>query len=125
MKISIRPKDAKVIGPYSPAIETDGFIFCSGQIPIDSATGQIVEGGIEEQIKQCLKNLTNLLEAAGVKAKDVVKSTVYLTDMNDFAKMNAIYGEYFIEPYPARTAIAVSALPMGANVEIEVIAKKG
>lgn len=124
MKISIKPKDAKVVGPYSPAIEISGFVFCSGQIPIDSETGKIVEGGIEEQTKQCLKNLTNLLQAAEITSKNIVKTTVYLTDMNDFAKMNAVYGEYFIEPYPARSTIQVSALPMGANVEIEVIAKK-
>lgn len=118
------PEGIKTVGPYSPAIEVDGFIYCSGQIPIDYATGQIVEGDIEEQTWQCLNNLTDLLTAANVEPQDVVKTTVYLTDINDFADVNKVYGEYFKRSYPARTAIAVAALPLGARVEIEAIVKR-
>lgn len=118
------PEGTTVVGPYSPAVDAGELIYFSGQIPIDSATGKIIEGDIKVQTQQCLKNLSKVLKAAGVTSDDVVKTTVYLTDMKDYALVNEVYGEYFNAPYPARTAIAVCALPLGSNVEIEVIAKK-
>lgn len=118
------PEGVKVVGPYSPAVEAGDFIFFSGQIPIDSKTGKIIDGDIKAQTQQCLKNLSVVLSTAGASSDDVVKSTVYLTDMNDFTAVNEVYGEYFKAPYPARTAIAVAALPLGVKVEIEVIVKK-
>lgn len=122
------PEGAVIVGPYSPAVEAGdlpgSLIFFSGQIPIDSKTGKIVEGDVKTQTLQCLKNLSSVLDAAGVTSDDVVKTTVYLIDMKDYAVVNEIYGEYFNSPYPARTAIAVSALPLGSKVEIEVIAKR-
>lgn len=118
------PKGAVIVGPYSPAVEAGDLIFFSGQIPIDSSTGKIIEGDVKEQTEQCLTNLSSVLEAAGVTSDDVVKTTIYLTDMNDYAMVNEAYGSYFKAPYPARTAIAVCALPLGSKVEIEAIAKK-
>jgi 2-iminobutanoate/2-iminopropanoate deaminase len=118
------PEGVTTVGPYSPGVEAGDFIYMSGQIPIDYKTGKIVEGNIEIQAQQCLKNLSDLLKAAGVSFDDVVKTTIYLTDINDFAPVNKVYGEYFRAPYPARTAIAVSALPLGSKVEIEAIVKK-
>jgi len=123
-KKTFTPKGTVVVGPYSPAVEAGDLIYFSGQIPIDSATGKIIEGGIKAQTLQCLKNLSTVLEAAGVNSDDVVKTTVYLTDMADYAAVNEVYGEYFKTPYPARTAIAVVALPLGSKVEIDVIAKR-
>lgn len=118
------PEGTAVVGPYSPAVEAGGLVYFSGQIPIDSATGKIIEGDIKAQTLQCLKNLTVVLKAASVSSDDVVKTTVYLTDMKDYAVVNEVYGEYFKAPYPARTAIAVVALPLGSKVEIDVIAKR-
>lgn len=118
------PKGAAIVGPYSPAVEAGNLIYFSGQIPIDSTTGKIVEGDIKAQTQQCFINLSSVLEAAGVTSDNVVKTTVYLTDMKDYAVVNEIYGEYFKAPYPARTAIAVCALPLGSKVEIEVVAAK-
>ena len=118
------PEGAKIVGPYSPAVESNGLIFFSGQIPIDPSSGKIIEGDIKNQTIQCLKNLTTVLRAASVSVDDIIKTTVYLTDMNDYAKVNEVYGEYFKSPYPARTAIAVCALPLGSKVEIEVVAKR-
>lgn len=124
MKKVFVPEGIKTVGPYSPAVEADGFIYCSGQIPIDYSTGKLVEGDIEEQTWQCLRNLTDLLNSANVGPEDVIKTTVYLTDINDFADVNKIYGEYFKRSYPARTAIAVVALPLGSRVEIEALVKR-
>lgn len=118
------PEGIKTVGPYSPAVEVDGFIYCSGQIPIDYSIGKLVEGDIEEQTLQCLRNLTDLLSAANAAPEDVVKTTVYLTDINDFSDVNKVYGDYFKRSYPARTAIAVAALPLGSRVEIEAIVKR-
>lgn len=122
------PEGAVIVGPYSPAVEVSdlacGLIYFSGQIPIDSATGKIVEGDIKTQILQCLNNLTMVLKAASLTSDNIVKTTIYLTDMRDYSVVNAVYAEYFKSPYPARTAIAVAALPLGAKVEIEVIAKR-
>ena len=112
------------IGPYSQAIEANGLVFVSGQIPLDPATGAFVPGGVEVQAEQSLKNLKAVLEAAGCSLADVVKTTVFLADMNDFAEMNKVYGEYFAQPFPARSAVQVAKLPKGAPLEIECIAVK-
>ena len=109
------------IGPYSQAIEANGFVFASGQIPLDPATGAFVPGGVAEQ---ALKNLAAVLAAAGCALTDVVKTTVFLTDMNDFAKVNAVYAKFFTQECPARSAVQVGALPKGALVEVEAIAVK-
>jgi 2-iminobutanoate/2-iminopropanoate deaminase len=100
-------------------------VYTSGQIPIDPATGSFVEGGIREQTRQSLSNVRAILEEAGLSMGSVVKTTVFMADMNDFAAMNEVYAEFFTEPYPARSAVAVRTLPKGALVEIEVIAAKG
>ncbi|HAT61433.1 MAG TPA: reactive intermediate/imine deaminase [Prevotella sp.] len=112
------------IGPYSQAIEANGFIFASGQIPIDPKTGNLVEKDIRKQTIQAITNAGNILKAAGADLSKVVKTTVYLADMNDFTAMNEIYAQYFSEPYPARSAVAVKDLPKGALVEVEVLAAK-
>ena len=112
------------IGPYSQAIEVNGFIFASGQLPIDPSTNAFAEGGVKEQTRQSLTNARNVLAAAGVDLSHVVKTTVFLSDMDNFAAMNEVYAEFFKEPYPARSAIAVKALPKGALVEVECIAVK-
>lgn len=110
------------IGPYSQAIRVGNLVYTSGQIPIDPATGAFVEGGIKEQARQSLTNVKAILEEAGLSMSDVVKTSVFLADMNDFADLNAVYAEFFTAPYPARSAVAVKTLPKGALVEIEVIA---
>jgi 2-iminobutanoate/2-iminopropanoate deaminase len=115
-------KAPKAIGPYSQGIIANGFVFCSGQIPIDPATGDLNTGTIEEQTRQVLKNLAAVLEAAGSSLDDAVKTTVFLQDMNDFAKMNAVYAEFFKAPNPARAAVQVARLPRDVKVEIEAIA---
>lgn len=110
------------IGPYSQAIKANGMLFASGQIAINPETGNIVDGGIESQAHQVLTNIKNLVEAAGLSMCDIVKTTVFMTDISDFATVNGIYAQYFQEPYPARSAVGVKALPKGALIEIEVIA---
>ena len=115
-------KAPAAIGPYSQAIKVGNLVYTSGQIPIDPATGSFVEGGIKEQTRQALTNVQAILEAAGLTMANVVKTTVFMADMNDFADMNAVYAEFFAEPYPARSAVAVKTLPKGALVEIEVVA---
>lgn len=110
------------IGPYSQAIKVGNLIYTSGQIPIDPATGTLVADGIKEQTRQSLLNVQAILKEAGISMSSVVKTTVFMADMNDFADMNAVYAEFFTEPYPARSAVAVKALPKGALVEIEVVA---
>lgn len=112
------------IGPYSQAIEANGFVFASGQIPIDPKTGNFVEGGIKEQTTQALTNAGNILKEAGTDLAHVVKTTVYLADMADFAAMNEVYATFFSQPFPARSAVAVKDLPKGARVEVEVLAAK-
>ena len=112
------------IGPYSQAIEVNGFVFASGQIPIDPKTGNFVEGGIKEQTTQALTNAGNILKEAGTDLAHVVKTTVYLADMADFAAMNEVYATFFSQPFPARSAVAVKDLPKGARVEVEVLAVK-
>ncbi|AAL80792.1 deaminase [Pyrococcus furiosus DSM 3638] len=114
----------KPIGPYSQAIKAGNFLFIAGQIPIDPKTGEIVKGDIKAQTRQVLENIKAILEAAGYSLTDVVKVTVYLKDMNDFAKMNEVYAEYFGESKPARAAVEVSRLPKDVLIEIEAIAYK-
>ena len=113
------------IGPYSQGIKSQGLLFGSGQIAIDPATGAIVEGGIEAQTKRVCENVMALLKEAGVEPSSVVKTTVFITDMNDFPKVNEIYASYFAEPFPARSCVGVASLPKGALVEIEVVASLG
>lgn len=113
------------IGPYSQAIEVNGFVYASGQLPIDPATGAFPEGGVKEQTRQSLLNVKAILEETGLALSNVVKTTVYLAEMGDFAAMNEVYSQFFAQPYPARSAIAVKALPKGALVEVEVVAARG
>ena len=112
------------IGPYSQAIEVNGFIFASGQIPIDPATGEFVKGGIKEQTRQSLLNVKSILIAAGTDLNRVIKTTVFLSDMANFTAMNEVYSTFFEQPFPARSAVAVKDLPKGALVEVEVLAAK-
>lgn len=112
----------KAIGPYSQAIKAGNMIFCSGQIPINPATGEFVEGGIKEQTRQALTNAQNILKEAGLSLANVVKTTVFLADMSYFADMNEVYAKFFSQPYPARSAVAVKTLPKNALVEVECIA---
>ncbi|MDI6698129.1 MAG: RidA family protein [Candidatus Saccharicenans sp.] len=126
MKKAIQTDRApKAIGPYSQAIKANGFIFVSGQIPLDPVKGEIVGTTIEEQAHQVLKNIQAILEAAGSSMSEVVKTTVYLADLNDFSRMNAVYAQYFPEPYPARAAFQVVRLPRDVKIEIEAIAATG
>ena len=122
MKVISTTKAPAAIGPYSQAIQVGNLVYTSGQIPIDPATGNFVEGGIKEQTRQSLTNVRAILEEAGLMMANVVKTTVFMADMNDFADMNTVYAEFFAEPYPARSAVAVKTLPKGALVEIEVVA---
>lgn len=125
MKKVISLADApKAVGPYSQAIEKNGVLFLSGQIPLDPLSGQIVGNTIEQQTQQIFKNMNAVLSAAGYSLDDVVKTTVFLTNIDDFATVNAVYGRYFTTEAPARSAVAVMALPKGAMVEIEAIAIK-
>ncbi len=112
------------IGPYSQAIEANGMVFASGQLPIDPATGAFAEGGIKEQTCQSLTNAQNILKEAGTDLAHVVKTTVFLSDMDNFAAMNEVYAEFFSQPFPARSAVAVKTLPKNALVEVECIAVK-
>ncbi|MCK9218513.1 MAG: RidA family protein [Bacteroidales bacterium] len=112
----------KAIGPYSQAIDVNGILFISGQIPLNPATGKMVEGGIAEQTEQVMKNIAAILKEAGYTFKDVVKTTCLLSNMDNFAAMNAVYGKFYPENPPARAAFGVVKLPMGSLVEIETIA---
>ena len=122
MKAISTPKAPGAIGPYSQAIQAGPFVYTSGQLPIDPLTGAFPEGGIKAQARQSLLNVQAILEEAGLKMSNVVKTTVFLADMNDFAEMNSVYSEFFQAPYPARSAVAVKTLPKNALVEIEVVA---
>lgn len=113
------------IGPYSHGVWADGMLFLSGQTPIDPATGRLVEGGVAEQTARVFDNLEAVLGDAGLSMDDVVKCNVFLTTMDDFAEMNAVYAERFEAPFPARSTVAVAGLPLGARVEIELVAKQG
>jgi len=123
-KIISTTKAPAAIGPYSQAVEAGGTLYISGQVPIDPATGKVVEGGIREQTEQVMKNIEAILNEAGYKFSDVVKSTCLLSDMSNFAAMNEIYGARYPENPPARAAFAVKELPLGVLVEIETIAVK-
>ena len=112
------------IGPYSQAIEVGNLVYTSGQLPIDPATRAFPEGGIKEQARQSLLNIQAILKEAGLTMNNVVKTTVFMADMGDFADMNEVYAEFFSEPYPARSAVAVKTLPKGAMLEIEVVAER-
>jgi 2-iminobutanoate/2-iminopropanoate deaminase len=124
MKVLHTNNAPAAIGPYSQAVEAGGFVFASGQIPIDPTTGKFAEGGIKEQTRQSLTNVQNILKEASLTLANVVKTTVFLSDMDNFAAMNEVYAEFFQQPYPARSAVAVKTLPKGALVEIEVVAAK-
>lgn len=115
---------AVAVGPYSHAVESGDLIYLSGQTPLDSNTGKLVEGGVAAQTDQCFRNLFNVLTSAGLTPDDVVKVNVFLTDMGNFAAMNEVYAKQFSAPYPARTTIGVAALPLGAEIEIEMVARK-
>lgn len=117
-------KGAVAIGPYSHAVESGELIYLSGQTPIDSASGKLVSGDIIAQTEQCFKNLFNVLEASGLTSEDVIKVNVFLTDMCNFNAMNSVYQGMFTAPYPARTTIGVASLPLEAEVEIEMIARR-
>ncbi|WP_300794499.1 RidA family protein [uncultured Bacteroides sp.] len=121
-KVIFTEKAPAAIGPYSQAIEANGMVFMSGQIPVNPATGEFVEGGIVEQTTQVFENIKHVLAEAGLTTANVVKTTVFLADMSLFADMNAVYAKYFDGAFPARSAVAVKALPKGALVEIECIA---
>jgi 2-iminobutanoate/2-iminopropanoate deaminase len=112
------------IGPYSQGIAVDGFVFCSGQIGLDPASGELVAGGVEAQADRALRNLTAVLDAAGLAMADVVKTTLFLADIKDFTAVNAVYARHMPEPPPARSTFAVGALPKGALVEVEAIARR-
>ena len=124
MKAIATDKAPAAVGPYSQAIDCGDTVYLSGQIPLDPATGVIVEGGIETQARRMFDNIGAVLEKAGLNYKNVVKTTVFLTDIGDFAALNKIYGEYFSEPFPARSCVEVSNLPKGAKVECECIARR-
>lgn len=125
MKTAISTTQAPAaIGPYSQAIEANGTIYVSGQLPINPATGEFAEGGIKEFTAQSLTNIKNILAEAGLTMANVVKTSVFLADMADFAEMNEVYAQFFSAPFPARSAVAVKTLPKGARIEIECIAVK-
>jgi 2-iminobutanoate/2-iminopropanoate deaminase len=113
----------EAVGPYSQAVRANDLLFVSGNLPIDVETGKITEGGIELQTHMVLKNISKLLEGAGLQLSDIIKTTIFIKDMNDFAKVNSVYSEYFTSDYPARSTVEVSRLPKDALIEIECIAK--
>ena len=121
---AITAKNTNAAGPYSHAVDSEGLVFLSGQLPLDHAAGKFVEGDIAVQTQQCFTNLFNVLAAGGLSPDDVVKVTVFLTDMADYGKMNEVYMKQFSAPYPARSAIGVASLPLGGRIEIELIARK-
>ena len=122
-EIIVTDRIAPSVGPFSAAVHAGDLLFLSGQVALDPATGKLVAGDIGAQTERIFANISAVLEAAGKSFDDVMKTTVYLADMKDFAAMNAVYARFFQTPYPARTTIAVAALPLGAAVEIEVVAR--
>jgi 2-iminobutanoate/2-iminopropanoate deaminase len=124
-KTAIAPATTKAIGPYSPGIGAGDYLFLSGQIPLDAATGKLVEGGIEAETEQVFRNIAALLDAADLAFDHIVKATVFMTDLGEFQAMNAVYQKHVTAPFPARSTIQVAGLPMGAKVEIEMIAWRG
>lgn len=123
-KIHLSVDAPKPIGPYSQAVEVDGLIFCSGQIALDAKSGEVVTGGVAEQTKKVMANIFAVLKSADLDFSNIVKTTIFLTDMKDFSAVNEIYGSYFSTFPPARSTVAVAGLPKGVNVEIEVIARR-
>lgn len=120
----IRTDEApRAIGPYSQAIVVDGMVYTAGQIALDPASGEMVEGGVEAQTRRVIRNLEAVLRSAGARLTDVVKTTVYVADLDDFAAVNEVYGEHFGEPYPARSTVEAARLPRDARVEIEAVAR--
>ena len=119
----ISPELTPPVGPFSHAIQVDGFLYFSGQVAQDPATGRVVEGGIVAETERVFQNLSAVLKAAGKSFDDVVRAGVFLTSMSDFAAMNGIYAKYFSQPFPARTTIGAAALPLGASVEIDLVVK--
>ena len=123
-KIVLTKNAPAPIGPYSQAVESQGFLFCSGQIAIDPATNQVLQGSVSEQAEVVMKNIDGVLKEAGLGLENVVKTTIFLTNMNDFAAVNEIYGRFFKTQPPARSTVAVAGLPKGVQVEIEVLASR-
>lgn len=123
-KVISTDKAPAAIGPYSQAIEVNGMVYTSGVIPVDPSTGAILEGGVEVQANQAFKNLCNLVEASGSKVENIVKTTVFIKEMNDFGKINEIYKQYFKEPFPARSCVEVARLPKDVLLEVEAICFK-
>jgi len=121
---AITAEGAAVVGPYSHAVRAGKLVYLSGQTPLDPATGKLLEGDVQAQAAQCFANLFAVLQAGGLTPDHVVKVNVFLTDMNDFPAMNEVYARQFTQPYPARTTIGVAALPLGARIEIELIARR-
>ena len=124
MRNAITNPNASAVGPYSHAVDVDGTVYLSGQIPLDASTGTLLDGDIAARTQKCFDNINGVLEAGGMTLDNVVKVTVFLTDMADYAAVNEVYATQFNSPFPARSAIAVAALPLDANIEIEVIAKR-
>jgi 2-iminobutanoate/2-iminopropanoate deaminase len=124
-EIIATPHAPAAIGPYSQAVQIGDLIYTAGQIPLVPETGKLIEGGIEEQTRQVMQNLANILEAGGSSLAQVVKTTIFVTNLGDFAAINKIYGSFFTGDPPARSTVQVAALPLGANVEIEAVAIKG
>ncbi len=126
MSEPVSTEDApQAIGPYSQAIDAGSFLFCSGQVGLDPATGELVDGGVRMQTDRALRNLQAVVEAGGSSLEDVVKTTVFLASMDDFNAMNEVYAEFFSQPYPARSTVAVKQLPRGALVEVEAVVLSG
>jgi 2-iminobutanoate/2-iminopropanoate deaminase len=121
-KVITSPDAPKAVGPYSQAIATGNLLYCAGQIPLDPKSGELVAGDVSAQTTRVLENLDGVLRGNGMNFSHVVKTTVFLTDLGDFAKMNEVYAKFFSEPFPARSTIQVAALPRGARVEIEAVA---
>lgn len=117
-------KAPSAIGPYSQGVTVDNMIFLSGQIPLDPTNGEVVEGGVQNQTEQVMKNIGKVLEEVGATYENVVKTTIFIKDMNQFAQINEIYKKYFKEPYPARSTVEVARLPKDVLIEVELIAKK-
>ena len=124
MRQPITSPTAAAVGPYSHGVDADGVVYCSGQTPIDPTTGALVEGDVARRTEQCFDNLFGVLAAAGLAPDDVVKVNVFLTDMGDYAAMNQVYASRFAKPFPARTTIGVASLPLGSNIEIDLIARR-
>jgi 2-iminobutanoate/2-iminopropanoate deaminase len=124
-RVAVTAEGAAVVGPYSQGVRAGELLFLSGQTPLDPATNRLAEGGIGAQTEQCFRNLFAVLRAAGLDPEAVVKVNVFLVDMGDFAAMNEVYARQFTRPFPARSTVGVAALPLGARIEIELVARAG